>query len=201
MGTVADIEQKVRDRINASSETTFKETELMRYINDANRFVRRIIAADYPEYIAESITGSTVAGTALITLPASCLAIPDARVDNRPVPLVKRQSIYYLTDTGIPDRFYMQGDKSIYLWPVPDGVYSYNFLYVPVATSLTESSTTVWPLEIDDLLVELSVIRSQWKREYDMTAEASLVQEYRQQIFDLLGGMTGLPEPPKPYWG
>ena len=91
--------------------------------------------------------------------------------------------IYKKSDkTGEPREFYLIGEKTIKLYPVPRGKIKYTVIQVDDFDELTSQDISPLPTDFDDFVVEYAAMRLSLENEFDMTQEQALTSAIYQQI-------------------
>ena len=128
---------RLRERVNNPSQTDVTDTKLGLRLNEAytdiwdqHRFYANRGSTDQP----------TIAATGSVTLPADVDTILNVADTTNHVRLTKMDRDQYValdqsTATGKPTRYYREG-TTLYLDPVPDGIYTIRVRYKKQITEL-----------------------------------------------------------------
>ena len=92
----------------------------------------------------------------------------------------------YLDRDGEPQVYYLTGERTVNLYPVPKGKTSYEILAVEDVEDLTLEDKTPLLNEYDDLLVEYANVRLSIENEYDVSADSQVMSTIHSQIIRLL---------------
>jgi hypothetical protein len=162
MGAVNGIISAARYKIVDTLSKNFTDTELLVYVNEGNRLLRKTVALLNPNLVITKETKNTTASQDYVTTAKTILHLPDGcvRIDGDPIYLINPEDIHDLSETGQPKYYWQEGFTTVTLWPVPDKVYSVSIRYVESATALIAGGNTIWPAEYDDIIQEYMVIRA-----------------------------------------
>jgi hypothetical protein len=92
----------------------------------------------------------------------------------------------YLDRDGEPQVYYLTGERTVNLYPVPKEKTSYEILAVEDVEDLTLEDKTPLLNEYDDLLVEYANVRLSIENEYDVSADSQVMSTIHSQIIRLL---------------
>jgi hypothetical protein len=188
--SVADIITRVRVNIADTDEIGFTDSDLIGWINAANRFLRRLVIFYKPMLLVGAPYTTTLAsGSTNVTLPSMPMKIIDVRVDGVKASAISIESIDDTSDTGTPEKYYLYGLKDVYFYPVANKDCTIKVIYVPENTVLTADSEMVLPNDFDDQIIEYTTIRAQLRNEFDMTQEMSIMSTIVDQVQQMLSGV------------
>jgi hypothetical protein len=152
--TLTNLMADIRYQADIENQTArHTDPNLTRLINQSyGRFRELLSDHGHGYYLAED-PGSTVAGTATISLPSDNVRIYglDLEVNGETRSLIEynlleRNQFKSWTNTqgeGIPYTFRIQAPTTATLVPTPDAVYAYTWFYLPVFTDLSSGSDTI----------------------------------------------------------
>ncbi|WP_295155157.1 hypothetical protein [Selenomonas sp. AE3005] len=220
--------KRIRRVVHDTDAITYDDDEILAVVNQGVRSIRRIIADNKPEMLAEKvITGVVEAGTQSIELPYRPMVFLYVRAGDEiakseerslnakiyhnynliyknPTPLFsgKETIITYRTRRiqeanlseiygdinreGTPEVYYVTGDRTVNLYPVPKANTGYDILVVQDFDELTIEDDTPLLNEFDDLLLEYANVRLSVENEYDVSADSQIMSTIQAQIMRLL---------------
>jgi len=150
MATLADLKTRIADELTRDDLGSGGEAEgaLNRAIDTAIEFY----ADEQFWFNRLSGTVNTVGATATVAFPTGMRLPTQVSYLQCPLKKVDLESIQFLTDTGIPTRW-AEDEGQIYLWPIPDGVYSLSVQGVAdLGTPAADGDSNVWTDEGYDLI-------------------------------------------------
>lgn len=87
---------------------------------------------------------------------------------------------------GTPDVYYLTGEKTVNVYPVPRKDTWYEILAVPDVDELGMEDSTPLLSDFDDLLLEFANVRLSITNEYDVSADSQVMSSINSQILRLL---------------
>jgi hypothetical protein len=87
---------------------------------------------------------------------------------------------------GVPEVYYLTGDKTVNFYPTPKVDTYYEILGVPDFEDLTAEDNTPLANEYDHLILEYANIRLSTENEYDISADSQIFSSLQSQILRLL---------------
>lgn len=87
---------------------------------------------------------------------------------------------------GTPEVYYLTGEKTVNVYPVPKKETYYEILAVPDVDELGMEDTTPLLSDFDDLLLEFANVRLSITNEYDVSADSQVMSSINSQILRLL---------------
>lgn len=226
--------KEVIDRIRASTHDNDKldydDQQLINYVNNGIRFVRRTMLAIDTFLLANVLTGTKelpeetketenpnvvidgeATSTESITETAdlSVIDIPDrfsnvmsVKANGNVLKPINPRTITDIGMEGDPEYFYMVGFNKICLWPHPTDKVEYTVTYVPDLVILTSLDEEVpFSIEIIDFIIEYAVIRAGMVNEFDVSQESSIMGAIVSQIESLFHNINGHGVQTDGYWG
>ncbi len=153
--TLAQLRTAAKSRCDMENSSLVADSEWLRFINlGYAELYDKLVRARGFDYYGTTGTVNTVAGTATVALPTTMYKLwgVSASIGGSDTPL-RRMEISERDDfggstansswqSGSPP-WYMVRGASLLLRPVPDGVYTVTFWYVPHITALSADSDTV----------------------------------------------------------
>ena len=201
MISVKDMITRIRAETHDHQKAGYPDEELLMYINDGLRFLRRTIMDIYPSMIADiDMEGELGDGENAIYTYTPIATIIDMRVDGERLDLVNPRSIRKLTDTGRPRRYYLSGHNCVKVWPVCEKPYAYSLLAVGDFEPLTLKDETPVPNEYDDYILEYAMIRMNMTQEFDLSQEQQLMSSITSQITSRIRDFNEPGVQLKSYW-
>lgn len=187
MIAISTMIEKLRRTFKDEDKNSFTDAELLDYIESGMAFLRRVIIATNPEYIAVPIaSGVLEAGANEIELPCSAGYIFDMRIDGLKI---ARENISSINDTaakGNPRKYCLLNGNRILLFPVPNKTISYSVIGVPDAPLLSAEAVTPYGSDMDNLIFEYAVIRAGIGDQFQMAQEMELMSAIAQQVTTIL---------------
>lgn len=154
--TLAQLRTAAKSRCDMENSSFVADSEWLRFINlGYSELYDKLVRARGFDYFGKTGTVNTVAGTATVALPASDfykLWGVSASINGDDIPL-KRMTIAERDDFSgsttraswssmTPPRYMIRGANMLFR-PIPDGVYTVTFWYVPHITALSADGDTV----------------------------------------------------------
>ena len=198
---VKDMITRIRAETHDHQMAGFQDWEIIMYLNDGLRFLRRIIMDVYPSMLIDiDMEGELGEGDNAIYTYQPISSIIDVRIDGEHIDLINPRTIGKLTKTGKPRHYYLSGTNCLKLWPVCDKTYSYSVAAVGDFEPMTIDSETPVTNELDDFIKEYAIIRMSTTNEFDLSQETSLMSNIIQQITSRLQSFMEPGVQLKPYW-
>lgn len=187
MIAISTMIEKLRRTFKDEDKNSFTDAELLDYIESGVAFLRRVIIATNPEYIAVPIaSGVLEAGMNEIELPCSAGYIFDMRIDGLKL---ARENISSINDTaakGNPRKYCLLNGNRILLFPVPNKTISYSVIGVPDGARLSLEAFTPFGSDMDNLIFEYAVVRAGIGDQFQMSQEMELMGLVMQQVVTLV---------------
>jgi len=213
MMTVKEMISKVRQTIHDTQELEYSDVELINYLDDGNRVLRRTAMSIYPEVLVTSMEGSNVEfeenddGTISEKVVSKVInETPFTRIirvawDGEQLQPIGRSEIINYSETGQVKYYYLTGFNTINFFPAPQDKHDYRIDYITDMTLFDlEESASPYPLVLDDILIEYAVLRSSISDEFNMQKETTLISTIIGQIEDVLRNMTPTCTQVSGYW-
>lgn len=189
MLTAKAIIERVRMNTYDKQETGFTDEMLLGYINDGIRLLRRTILDVNPDLLADYDYITTLkAGENRVNLVESSVNVTlsrvvDVRIDGHTVYQEDKRRIVDTTKEGEPFCYYMLGQSTISVYPVPPEDMNVEVTGVKDQKLLTSiEEKTPLPSDVDDFLIEFVGIRAKMTDEFDLTQENSLFSSIIRQV-------------------
>jgi hypothetical protein len=219
--TVKDIIDRIRASTHDSDNLDYTDDQLLNYINNGIRFVRRTILAIDTYLLCDTVTGVNELPTepaevipgeetepvepvdlAVIKMEKPFSSIEGVRVNGRTLRPINPRLIDEPDREGEPHCYFAAGFNNIHLWPRPTGTkVEYTVTYVPDLVILTELEDEVpFNSDIIDFIVEYGVIRASLVNEFDMSQEAQIMGSIIAQMENLFHGINGRGVQTDGYW-
>ncbi|EGO63495.1 hypothetical protein [Acetonema longum] len=185
---VSELVERVRYRIVDTQNIGYKTPELLDYINEGHKFLRRTVSKHAPLMLSTAETGFTEPGVATSNLSLKAVKILELRINGKKITKVDLDSVQDLTSTGVPSKYFLP--NFIHWVPIPDGRYPFIAVYIPEAQRLLEKFDSGWPSDYEDFIVEYATIRAGMRNEFSVNVEEQFMAIFGEQIKDLLNNMT-----------
>lgn len=181
MLSVTDMIKYIRTNTHDIEETGYSDDELLVYINDAARFIRRIILDINPMLLADApITGNLSANQSSIELPSVASKILTVQCDNTELEVMDHTVLD--NKAGHPESYFLSGFRVINFYPIPDTNINYLVRVVSDLKLLSLADNSPFPTDFDDFIYEYVTIRSSMANEFDMSQESSLLSNIIAQL-------------------
>lgn len=201
MLSVKELITRIRAETHDHQMAGFQDWEILMYINDGLRFIRRQIMDIYPSYLADiNMEGEIGKDENTLYLYRPVSSIIEVRIDGKIIDCVNPRAIGKLNETGRPKAYYLQGNQTLKLWPVADKTYEYSVTAVGDMERLTLEDETPLPNEMDDFVQEYAIYRMSMTNEFDMSQENNVMANIAQQIMSMLRDYTPPAVQMKSYW-
>lgn len=166
-------------RINELAEYTFEAAQTALFVQQTEQLIFQTV--EFP-VLRTTDTGSTVASTRTITLPADfnwAYSLLVVNGSNRQFLLNKDTNFLYeaypdASVEGVPKHYALSSDTQAVLGPVPDGVYSYELEYSKYPTSIVTAGTTWLGDFFDNALLNGAMVQAA----RFLKSEPDIVQTY-----------------------
>lgn len=202
MMSVKDIVIRIRSSTHDKQQTGYRDSDILGYINDGVRLMRRIIMSIRPELLADDpVTGTLLAGESTIKLEKMISKVLEVTAGDKRLEPLSANMVMDAQATGIPDSFYLQGWKTIRVYPIPKKDIDYSVTVVSDMTLLDYDGASPFPTEIDDFLIEYAVTRASISNEFDVSQESSIMGNIISQATDFLRNMAQDTVFVDGYWG
>lgn len=202
MMSVKDIVIRIRSSTHDKQQTGYRDSDILGYINDGVRLMRRIIMSIRPELLADDpVTGTLLAGESTIKLEKMISKVLEVTAGDKRLEPLSANMVMDAQATGIPDSFYLQGWKTIRVYPIPEKDIDYSVTVVSDMTLLDYDGASPFPTEIDDFLIEYAVTRASISNEFDVSQESSIMGNIISQATDFLRNMAQDTVFVDGYWG
>lgn len=220
--------KRIRRVVHDTDAITYDDDEILAVVNQGVRSIRRIIADNRPEILAESVIKDMVkagersielpyrpmmllyvrTGTEVISseetyqsdkiyhnynliyhnkTPIYATKVVNTKYRTRKIQEANLSEIYGdMTREGTPEVYYLTGNKTVNLYPVPKEDTCYEILAVRDFEDLTLEDSTPLANEYDDLLVEFANVRLSVENEYDVSADSQIMSTMQAQIMRIL---------------
>jgi len=184
--TDAQLISEVRDRSDLGNSPFRTDTQIRRYINEANRqLTSKLLAIHSADYLTTSDTINTVAGTALYKLPDDCfkakffrvtingnrINIPRATTDE----IDMESDVGWDTYSGTP-KHRIQGIQVRFV-PTPQSVHTVTVHYVHTAIAFDGVDDSA----IDELADNADYLNSYWNFEEWIVLKAAIKIKHDQE--------------------
>ena len=121
MMSVKDIVIRIRSSTHDKQQTGYRDSDILGYINDGVRLMRRIIMSIRPELLADDpVTGTLLAGESTIKLEKMISKVLEVTAGDKRLEPLSANMVMDAQATGIPGNFYLQGWKTIRVYPIPE---------------------------------------------------------------------------------
>ena len=208
--TVKDIIERIRASTHDRDSLDYDDDQLIQYINNGVRFVRRTILAIDNYLLADTVTGVNDVPApsddeddintepvepidlSIINIDGGFSSIIGVKVNGNELKPINPRVIDVPDQEGEPSYYYAIGLKKIALWPLPTGRVEYTVTLVPDYTILTGLDDEVpFTSDVIDFIVEYAVIRASMVNEFDVSQESQIMGAIVSQIETLFHGING----------
>lgn len=186
---VTDMITRIRSSTHDDLKTGYTDEDLLGYINDGVRFLRRIVTQTYPPALIEELTGTLEAEQRDIVSEKKITQVFEVYVDGRKMKHVNPLDIKDKTEVGTPAAYYRLGLDKICVYPKPRTAVDYTVAYIPDQDLLKLEDDTPFSNDFDDFLVEYAVIRASISDEFRMSQEQTVMSAIVAQVEALLLSM------------
>lgn len=213
MMTVKEMIAKVRQTIHDAKSIEYSDAELISYLDDGNRIMRRTAMSIYPEVLVSNMIGRNVE---LIENADGSIErkVIDKVVSEQPFTKIIRvlldgvqlepisaSEVIRFKETGQTMFYYLTGFNTVNFFPAPSAEHEYRIDYIADMKLLDlKEDASPYPLVLDDILIEYAVLRSAISDEFNMQKESSLLSTIISQIEDVLRNMSPVKTQVKGYW-
>ena len=225
--TLKDLIERVRASTHDRDELDYNDDQLINYINNGIRFVRRTILAidsmllsetavgtlELPEEEPETETNPYIiydieaaeeeepVDLSVIKIESSFSNIISVRVNGNTLRPINPRLITDMQREGDAEFYYAAGFQKICLWPKQTSKVEYEVTYVPDLVILSDLEDEVpFTNDIVDFIVEYAVIRASMVNEFDVSQESGIMSAIVAQIENLFHGINGRGVQTDGYW-
>lgn len=184
---IADLIRRIRSMAHDRQEIEYSDEDLMLYINDGLRFVRRIVMNVYPSMLADiDFDGMLDIGENMIFLFEPISHIIEVRVDGKPLRIINPRVVGDTREHGKPRFYWLVGYEKIRVWPVPNVPVGYSVTGIKDFEPLTlEDEELPVPADLEEFVYEYCILRASFTNEFDMSQETQLMVTIVNGIQDM----------------
>lgn len=177
----------IRHAIHDEQMTGFADEELLSYINDGVKFLRRTILDIYPFMLADiHLEGELEQGVTDIDMEQKVTRLLDVHANGCQLTPINPMDIKDRAETDSPKSFYRIGLTTLRLFPAPKGPVTYTITAVSEQKILTREDDTPFSNDLDDFVYEYAMLRAAVTDEFSMQQESTIMANITQQIEALL---------------
>lgn len=183
MLTVKKMIQIIRSTVHDTQELEYDDDQIIGVINSGIRFIRRQIKNIRPQMLIHPpIRGTVLAGAMNFELPIVPTKIIDIFVDGSKLIAVNFLEIDHPMRQGSPALYYLTGQQTMNLYPIPNVDMEYMVRVVGSANELDIDGQSPLSDDLDDFIIEYACIRLSFANEFDMSQETQLLGVLIDQI-------------------
>ena len=184
---IKDMIIHIRHAIHDEQMTGFADEEILSYINDGVKFLRRTIMDIYPFFLADiKVEGELEQGATDIDLGEKVTRLLDVHVDGRQIQPINPMDIKDRAEIGTPRAFYRIGLTKVRLFPAPKDVVPYSITAISDQKLLDVKDDTPFSNDFDDFVYEYAVLRAAVTDEFSMQQEQTIMANIVRQVEALL---------------
>lgn len=187
---IKDIIVRIRSSTHDKQETGYSDSDLIGYINDGIRMMRRIIMDMRPELLATTHKGVIPAGEcdiAFDTAISKVIRVCANGTELRPIPT---SMAIDAEEVGEPTMFYVPEWKTVRLYPIPTTDTPYSISLVNDMKLIDAAGESPFPTDIDDFVIEYAAIRASVSNEFDVSQESSIMSNIISQAATIIRNIT-----------
>lgn len=174
---IKDLIRRIRSMAHDQQAIEYSDDDLMLYINDGLRFVRRIVMDVYPSMLVDfEFDGmlDVLENTIYLFDPIS--HIIDVRVDGKPLKIINPRVVEDINAKGRPKFYWLVGYDKISVWPVPNTPVEFSVTGIKDLEPLTlDDEELPVPSDLEDFVYEYCILRASFTNEFDMSQESQLM--------------------------
>ena len=199
--TVKEMIERIRSSVHDKQEVGYTDRDLVGYINDGIRFLRRTVMSIAPMMLADiNLDGILEAGENKLETEKPISLMVDVRADGRKLEAINPLAIYDIKTRGKPDSYYMVGNNTIVLYPVPDCETDYSVIAVSDMEMVDEKGESPFNNDLNDFVFEYALIRASLGNEFDMSQETSVMGTIVSQVEFMLENRVPKAVDVEGYW-
>ena len=198
--SVKDIIVRIRSSTHDKKETGYQDSDLVGYINDAIRMIRRIVLDIRPELLSHTVTGTLLPGKADIQSESVITKVISVRANGEKLKSVPASMVIDAEAVGEPRMFYLPGWKTLRLYPIPEKETAYSATVVSDMEIIDSSGSSPFPMDMDDFIVEYVITRASMSNEFDVSQESSIMGNIISQVMSLVRNITPDTVDVRGYW-
>lgn len=174
---ISDLIRRIRSMAHDRQQIEYSDDDLMLYINDGLRFVRRIVMDVYPSMLADvDFDGVLEAGENTVYLFDPISHIIDVRIYGKPLNIINPRVIEDSKAQGRPKYYWLVGYDKIRVWPVPNAPVEYSITGIKDFEPLTlDDDELPIPSDLEEFVYEYCILRASFTNEFDMSQESQLM--------------------------
>lgn len=173
----ADLIKRIRAMSHDEQELEYSNEDIMLYVNDGIRFVRRIIMDIYPSMLVDvEADGVLDIGENTIYTFEPIAQIVNLWVAGRRIEVINPRSLKDARYMDVPRGYYLSGYDKIKVWPLPKMPVDYHLEAIRDFEPMSiEDEELPIPANIEDFVYEYCVLRASFTNEFDMSQETQLM--------------------------
>lgn len=173
----ADLIKRIRAMSHDEQELEYSDEDIMLYVNDGIRFVRRIIMDIYPSMLVDvEADGVLDIGENTIYTFEPIAQIVNLWVGGRRIEVINPRSLKNMRFMDVPTGYYLSGYDKIKVWPLPNRPVDYHLEAIKDFEPMTlQDEDLPVPTGIEDFVYEYCVLRASFTNEFDMSQETQLM--------------------------
>lgn len=198
----ADLIKRIRAMSHDEQELEYSDEDIMLYVNDGIRFVRRIIMDIYPSMLVDvEADGILDIGDNTIYTFEPIAQIVNLWVAGRRIEVINPRALKDARYMDVPRGYYLSGYDKIKVWPLPKMPVDYHLEAIKdfEPMQLTDEELPV-PAGIEDFVYEYCVLRASFTNEFDMSQETQLMTTIINGIQTTLRPFTAPSVQLRGYW-
>lgn len=168
---------------------SYSNAELLGYMDDAIRFVRRGILAINPAYLTDrlisDVTDSDVTDSDEIAFPAGS-KIVSVYVSGRKIPRKNFATLADKSDSSDRVQYYYVLRNKLYLFPKPASSIDYEVYGIAGVPAVTMGSDSGLDADMEPFLIEYVITRTGMGDSFSMSQEMNVMSQIYQQITTLM---------------
>lgn len=178
---------RVRSSVHDKQETGYTDDDILGYINDGVRLMRRTILDIAPALLADGpITGRLFRDN-FVVMDKPITQVINVFADRKRMRALSKEEV--ANDVGRPYGYFISGFNTINFYPFLKDPIDYSITVVSDMQLLTMQDASPFPNDLDDFLYEYAVIRASISNEFDVSQETSIMSTIISQLENVVRNM------------
>ncbi len=169
-----------------SEQNSYKDEELLMYVNAGIRFIRRSISKLNPLLIADYQRSFTLeANENDVDLESNVYRVIEVRNNGKVLSPTNYFEIKDKSAYGTPNKYCMIGNRHVKIFPLSNESCTVDILAINDSGELNLGDTSPFVTDLDDLIIEYAVLRCGMSDRFTMTQETQLFASIVTQLQEM----------------
>lgn len=196
MQKILSLIDRIRGQMHDKDAIGYDDTDLLGFLNDAARYLRKIIIANNCALLVD-IQDDYKAENGILTMQRPVAKILSITHNGTKI---KPSSVFDNNGDSCSQYYLMQWDK-IAITPKPDDNTVYHVVAISDFKPFDLPDTPDFPYALEDFLIDYAVIRAGMINEFDMSQEMNVFADLTSKVITYLQSIVNVPVQVGGYWG